>query len=67
MIHESEMELALEILKQRRINSIKKMNKGKFQKLQEEIKEINQKEVEVQKLNENTIKKIIEDWMNTNV
>mgnify|MGYP005772819291 CR=1 FL=1 len=67
MIHESEMELALEILKQRRINSIKKMNKGEFQKLQEEIKEINQKEVEVQKLNENTIKKIIEDWMNTNV
>ena len=67
MIHESEMELALEILTQRRINSIKKMNKGEFQKLQEEIKEINQKEVEVQKLNENTIKKIIEDWMNTNV
>lgn len=67
MIHESEMELALETLKQRRINSIKKMNKGEFQKLQEEIKEINQKEVEVQKLNENTIKKIIEDWMNTNV
>ena len=67
MIHESEMELALEILKQRRINSIKKMNKGEFQKLQEEIKEINQKEVEVQKLNEKTIKKIIEDWMNTNV
>ena len=33
MIHEREVELALEILKQKKINSIKKKNKGEFAKL----------------------------------
>ena len=66
MIHEREVELALEILKQKKIKSIKKKNKGEFAKLQEELQEINQKEIEVQKLEENTIKTIIEDWGNSN-
>jgi len=62
MIDRKQVELALEILKQKRIKTVKEMKKGEFKITENELDKINQLEIQVQKLNEEVIINIINNF-----